>query len=270
MGESEKGIVFVVGCPRSGTSALAWALANHPSFVTGPETNFLWGLCREGRLRSAWESAHGVEDGWLARKGVSWEEFASYLGSGLERLFASRAGSRRWVDSSPENLLIAQDLAALFPTARFLHLVRDGRAVVSSMLRSGFSQPWAHDFEEACRTWAFYVFQGREAQKALGERMLTLWHGWIVEDTAHTCEVILRFLKEPPHPGPERFLRTQRVNSSYDAESREDMKRPKDPARLRERPWETWPPEWKESFGALAGEALEFAEELAKHTGEGS
>lgn len=262
--DAAKGLVFVVGCPRSGTSALAWALANHPAFVTGPESNFLWHLCREGRLRSVWENTHRIEDGWLAKQQVGWEEFAAAVGSGLEGLFASRAGGRRWVDSSPENVLIAEDLAALFPTARLLHLVRDGRAVVNSMLRSGFSQPWAQDFDEACRTWAFYVVRGMRAQEALGSRMLTLSHRWLVEDPEATCRAILHFLGEPQHSGPARFLRTQRINSSYDANSREDMKRPKDPARLREQPWEEWPAEWHARFEALAGEAQAYAAQLAE------
>lgn len=261
---SAKGLVFVVGCPRSGTSALAWALAQHPAFVTGPESNFLWHLCRERRVRLAWEDAHRVADGWLARKQVGWEEFAAAVGSGLQRLFESRAGGRRWVDSSPENVLIAEDLAALFPTARFLHLVRDGRAVVSSMLRCGFPQPWAQDFDEACRTWAFYVTQGMRAQEVLRERMLTFSHRWLVEDTDAICRAIWRFLGEPAHPGPARFLRTQRINSSYDAENREDMKRPKSPDRLREKPWEEWPAEWHARFAALAAEPEAYAMELSK------
>lgn len=271
--DAAKGLVFVVGCPRSGTSALAWALAEHPAFATGVESNFLWHLCREGRVRSAWENAHRVADGWLAQKQVGWEEFAASLGSGLQRLFASRAGDRRWVDSSPENVLVAEDLAALFPTAHFLHLVRDGRAVVSSMLRCGFPQPWAQDFDEACRTWAFYISCGMRAQEALGARMLTLSHRWLVEDPEATCRAILRFLGEPEHPGPAHFLRTQRINSSYDAENREDMKRPKDPARLREQPWEGWPAEWHARFEALAGEAQAYAVQLgesktALHSGD--
>lgn len=218
--DAAKRLVFVVGCPRSGTSALAWALAQHPAFATGAESNFLWHLCREGRVRPAWENAHRSTDGWLVQQQVGWEEFAACVLSGLQRLFESRAGGRRWVDSSPENVLIAEDLAALFPTAHFLHLGRDGRAVVSSMLRCGFSQPWAQDFDEACRTWVHYVTRGIHAQAAMGERILTLSHRWLVEDTDPVCRAMLHFLGAPAHPDPARFLHTQRINSSYDAESR--------------------------------------------------
>ena len=32
--------VFVIGSPRSGTSVLAWTLAQHPDMCTGPEADF--------------------------------------------------------------------------------------------------------------------------------------------------------------------------------------------------------------------------------------
>ncbi len=254
----------MVGCPRSGTSALAWALAEHPAFATGPESNFLWHLFRGQRARRAWDAVSRLEDGWVAVHRVGWEEFAAALGSGLARLFSSRSGGRRWVDSSPENLLIAEDLAALFPNSRFLLLVRDGRAVVNSMLHCGFDEAWVKDFDEACRTWAFYVARGIEAQNTLKNRMLTVWHGQLVDRPEAVCGEILRFLQERAHPGPARFLRTQRINSSYDNAALEDMKRPKDPARLRGRPWMTWPAQWHLRFTAVAGEAAAAVEPLAR------
>lgn len=256
--------VFVVGCPRSGTSALAWALAEHPAFVAGPESNFLWNLFGHGGPQRAWEHARSIEDGWLALNGVSLDEFCVAVGSGLEHLFASRSGGKRWVESSPENVLIASDLALVFPGARFVHLVRDGRAVVASMLNSGFGEPWSQDFDEACRTWAFYVAEGLRAQRELGDRMLTVVHQFLVEWPVPTCAGLLRFLGEPDHPGPASFLRTNRINSSYDARSREDMKRPKSPQRLRQRPWLAWPPEWHARFEKIAGQAAAVVADLAR------
>lgn len=245
----------MVGCPRSGTSALAWALAQHPAFITGDETNFLWHLFNQDRVRQAWEKCSRIQ-GWLKVQGITWKEFAEAVGSGIERLFQSRAGGRRWVDNSPENLLIALELSWLFPSARFVHIVRDGRAVVNSMLHSGFDEPFAKDFDEACRTWAFYIEKGVTAQKLLGNRMYTVLHQWILDDPVTTCSEILRFLGEPYHPGPATFLSTAKINSSYGATSREDMKNPKDPRTLREPVWETWSPEKLKRFEEIAGRAM--------------
>jgi hypothetical protein len=49
-----------------------------------------------------------------------------------------RAGASRWCEKTPRNLLYADRLAAAFPDLRFIHIVRDGRDVVASMLAKGF------------------------------------------------------------------------------------------------------------------------------------
>lgn len=59
----------------------------------------------------------------------------------VDRLFGpavERAGASRWCEKTPRNLLYADRLAAVFPDLRFIHIVRDGRDVVSSMLEKGF------------------------------------------------------------------------------------------------------------------------------------
>jgi hypothetical protein len=39
---------------------------------------------------------------WLDVNGCPYDEFVAALGEGITRLFQSRCGKRRWVDSSPE------------------------------------------------------------------------------------------------------------------------------------------------------------------------
>ena len=60
-------------------------------------------------------------------------------------MVTKKSRGKRWVDQSPSYTLIASELARLFPDAQFLHIVRDGRRVVNSMIRSGFEEPWASD-----------------------------------------------------------------------------------------------------------------------------
>ncbi len=55
--------VFIIGSPRSGTSVLAWALAQHKDFWTAGETDFLFHLFGQGRLETAWAASGGSGDG---------------------------------------------------------------------------------------------------------------------------------------------------------------------------------------------------------------
>jgi len=83
------------------------------------------------------------------------------------RLFgwlARRFGKRTWVERSGGSLRIVQRLTDAFPTARFLHIVRDGRACASSMSKHlGFRMALvamqlaeilgADPYESTDRTW---------------------------------------------------------------------------------------------------------------------
>jgi hypothetical protein len=47
---------------------------------------------------------------------------------------AERAGKSAWIDVSGQNIKSAPTLHRLFPSARFIHMVRDGRAVTAAIL----------------------------------------------------------------------------------------------------------------------------------------
>lgn len=254
------GPVFVIGCPRSGTSAFSWALAQHPDFWTSAESDFLQLLFGRSHLQHSYQVAFDrPDDGWLRLNGVDYAEFCSYLGRGLDELFKSRSGGRRWVDSSPGYTLIVPDLALLFPQARFIHLVRDGRAVVNSMLNSGFDMDWAADFGRACFTWAHYVRKGIEFESGLPGRVLRVQHAQLVDDPAATCSDILRFLGAPLSTACADFLASSRVNSSYGNASIGDIRVVKDPSALKERPWDAWSEELHAQFRDVAGASMQLA-----------
>lgn len=43
--------VFVIGVPRSGTTIVAWALAQHTRFWTSEESQFMWDLFGDAHLK---------------------------------------------------------------------------------------------------------------------------------------------------------------------------------------------------------------------------
>ncbi len=100
--------IFILGSPRSGTSVLAWALAQHPNFHTSAESDFLVDLFGKGQLKAAFANAQSRTDsGWLNEQRVDFAEFASSLGLGINALFDSRAQGARWVDATPGHTLTA-------------------------------------------------------------------------------------------------------------------------------------------------------------------
>jgi len=207
--------VFVMGSPRSGTSAMSWALAQHPEFETGPEAAFPFFLCDHGAVDHTWEVSHARTDGWLVYHDVELSEYLGWLGVGVDQLFLSRGTGKRWIDSTPNNVLVVKTLAQMFPNARFVHLVRDGRAVVSSLLRSGFDYAPARSFRLAAKTWAQHVSAGLAAANELPDRVLQIRHEHVESEPEVVLAQVQEFLQVEPHDEPAAFLRANRINSSY-------------------------------------------------------
>lgn len=76
---------------------------------------------------------------------------------------ARQAGRPAWVDVSGGNIRAAPTLAKLFPQSRFIHLVRDGRAVTAALLKKRLG---TDDRAQAFRHWVKRV---RDAHKTIAE-----------------------------------------------------------------------------------------------------
>ncbi len=148
----EERLVFVVGCPRSGTTFLARAIGSLPGFVDLGEVN---------PLKAA------IPD--LAR--LSAAEAAPRLRRALEttrRLGLVR--SLRGVEQTPEMAFVLEAAAAAYPRAQAVHIVRDGRDVVSSLLERGWLRSGRGGTDDAGLPYGsyarFWVEPGREAEFA--------------------------------------------------------------------------------------------------------
>ena len=249
--------IFVIGSPRSGTSAISWALAQHPKIWTSAESDFLVHLFRKKHLESAYEQAVGRSDGgWLETNDVSFEEFASSVGSGIDSLFRRRSNGAIWLDQTPGHTLLLPTLKVMFPGARFVHIVRDGRAVVRSMLNSGFENlgfqmSWTQDFDEACKAWTVYARTANEFVRANGEIAFEVTNESLREDRGEAIARIFDFLGLDFCEGSVRFLSTERINSSFGPSSCAKARQAEQFA-LGE--WSTWTEDQKSRFDESCGE----------------
>jgi hypothetical protein len=218
--------VFVVGSPRSGTTALALALAEHSELWGFDESQFLWDLFGSGIVDKNYRRVNG-SGSWLERQGIGRQKFLEHLGLGINAMMTALSGGLRWVDQTPIYSLLVDQLADMFPGARFIHICRDGRSTVHSMVNygrrfpeaGGALAPWATNFREACRTWRRYVEAVLDFERTSPGRCLTVANETLSEDAASGFEAIMGFLKLPKENGPAEFFRTNRVNSSFDAAS---------------------------------------------------
>ena len=79
--------------------------------------------------------------------------------------YAHERGKPRYGDKTPANVLYVELLAAAFPQARFLHIVRDGRDVVPSLMEMHFGPD---RFGAAALFWRDRVTRGRAGGRRVG------------------------------------------------------------------------------------------------------
>ncbi len=115
--------IFIVGCPRSGTTIFSQIFATHPWVAEWSEAGRIWDpyFYYDPDADHCWEA----------------ERANDYDRRRLHALFEfhrRREGKPRFVNKHPRNSVRVDYLDRLFPDAYFVHVVRDGRAVANSLL----------------------------------------------------------------------------------------------------------------------------------------
>jgi hypothetical protein len=251
---------FIIGSPRSGTTALANALGKHPELWVSKESYLVHQLYGNGRAGQVWEhNRERATPSWLREERVERAEFLGFLGLGVNALFSSRSQGRRWVDQTPLYTLMVNDLAEMFPGAQFLHIVRDGRAVVRSMGRfeevfedeqlaamTDELPAWVGDFRLACSTWADWVETAYRFAAVHPDRCLTVANEELSADPQAGFAGIQEFLGVVPDDGPAAAFQGPRINSSF----RRSGSRPADDTA------DDWDPMLRRVFAEVAGLTL--------------
>jgi Sulfotransferase family len=147
---SEERLVFVVGSPRSGTTFTAGALGSLPGFVDLDEVQ-------------PWKAAI---PGLIGRPE---DEVAARLRRILERV--RRLGlvrGLRGVEQTPETSFVLAAALDAYPEAVAVHVIRDGRDVVTSLLARGWLSAQRTGADDARLPFGaharFWVEPGREAE----------------------------------------------------------------------------------------------------------
>lgn len=210
--------VFIVGCPRSGTTWLYHMLLSAGGFAiyrAEPKVfTYLapaFGGFRTRALRERFlEKWFTSED--FARSGLDAAEFRPRFldecrsaGDCLRLIMesiASRQGAARWSDCTPDNLLVMDEIQRSFPDARFIHSVRDGRDVALSLARQAWIRPLPGDRRvpaviPAALYWDWAIARGRALGERLGDAYLEVRYEDLVRAPQAALDRIGAFLDHP-------------------------------------------------------------------------
>lgn len=199
--------IFIVGCPRSGNTLLRNMLCSHPHLAFPDESHFIPAF-----YRGFGHPANGSEARRLAKNilRLAWvrrwdldlapEEFESCRAfrevvAQLYTAWARKQGRRRWGDKTPQYVTEMPVLVELFPAARIVHMIRDGRDVALSWLRTRLEP---RNLYTAARLWKERVTAGRVAGSHLPSAMyLEVRYETLLREPEAVMRTICAFIGEP-------------------------------------------------------------------------
>ena len=224
-GPSKLAPIFVVGVPRSGTTLLRMVLDSHPDVMCGPEAPWIAGRGGTPMPSFARLTSFLTENKWGAVSGFSGvdeETVNEAMGGAIDTILSKAAatqGAKRWAEKTPENVINAPFLHRLFPHARFVHVVRDGRDVALSTIRSQWKTIVLHasrvrnTYRNALRRWVEWTNQFEGDAAALNLSYRRVFYESLVRDPERELRQLLAFLRLPwrddilrPHENPHDII----------------------------------------------------------------
>jgi len=180
--------VFVLGCPRSGTTYLYHVLLSAGNFaiyraesevfhLLEPRFGDLSIAANKKRLLRAWSKSRLFTATGLAMEPLGetimreCHNGGDFLRIVMEEM-ARQQGVQRWAECTPDHLLYLSRIRQTIPNALVIHIIRDGRDVALSMEKQEYPKrlPWdrSRGRMAAGLYWEWIVQKGRQDGAKLG------------------------------------------------------------------------------------------------------
>lgn len=213
---------FIVGCPRSGTTLLQMLLDAHPRIAVPPESHvfdhfadifrYYGNLERDGNLTllvsdllkdvriRRWKLTAGVQDFCAGLQ----EKTLRGVISRLFELYAQKEGKSRWGDKTPEHMLHLAGIREVFPEAKFIHLIRDGRDAAESLKRMFFGPS---TIDRIAALWKKYILLFESFKPSLPQNdYLEIYYEALVQEPEKILASLLEFLGEGSREDAARLV----------------------------------------------------------------
>lgn len=160
---SKPGRIFIVGCPRSGTTLLQSILAAHSEVVSVPETHFWPTLMRKRRfwwfvgaispfardkalckLREI--GLNEIEEVWP--DSLLLQRVTDAFVTAMDKR-AAQENARAWIEKTPRHLHFVSRIEKSIPGAQFIHMIRSGHQVIASLRQVTMRHPQAWSGERS-------------------------------------------------------------------------------------------------------------------------
>ena len=268
--------LFIVGCPRSGTTLLQRITEAHSQIAMVPELFWVTDQVRsKGGLKLHEPVTKEIVTRLFEHKrfsllGMDRNEFielykpgatfGEFVGSIFD-LYGRKNQKKLVGNKTPDYVQNISELHQQWPSSRFVHLIRDGRDVCLSILNwkkadrtTGRYSPYREDpVSTIALYWKRKVLLGRQAGRALNENLYSeVFYESLILRAENECRALCEFLQIPYEQKMVRFY-----------ENRPDTEKARNtkswmPVTKGFRDWRTQMPLPDiEKFEAVAGDLLE-------------
>jgi hypothetical protein len=203
--------LFLVGCPRSGTTLLRALLSAHPLVASFPETHFFPKVVtsnRRGRLglasRRAGEAIEYLiglgllEPSEGSPQPLTVRGHARLLAKTLDTA-AHQSGSSHWLEKTPGHLRYVREIERHIPGSKIIHMVRSGPAVIASLHEAHRLRPdiWGPSptISELVGIWRSDLWRSRASVGRPNHHFVS--YERLVADPAGVLQRLCRFVELP-------------------------------------------------------------------------
>jgi Sulfotransferase family len=208
--------VFVLGSPRSGTTLLYDMLLSAGGFAVylaesnvfnllTPRFGDLGVRANRKRLLEAWLDsklfrASGLDSSRIRERVLQQcRNSGDFLRIVMQEICAAQ-GMWRWAENSPEGMLYLELIKRQIPDALFVHILRDGRDVATSLALRRFVRPFPwedrHGLMGCGLYWEWMVEQGRNFGKSVPADYMEVHFEQLISHPQETMEEIGRFIDQ--------------------------------------------------------------------------
>lgn len=131
---------------------------------------------------------------------------------GFVRIQSNNANKPLWIDTTPINMFRSNEITNLLPEARFIHIIRDGRDVIASVIRERWGPK---TYDEGLVWYRKRMLKNISNSLLLGNKVLTIsLENLVIHKRNKTLHSILDFLNLKSENAFETFFNEVMLESS--------------------------------------------------------
>jgi len=178
-------MIFNVGARRSGTYWLQRIVCAHPSVAEVPSETYVFSHGIAPLMERFQHDDRGSQE--VGRVYADRAKLIAAVRALCDGVFGefARAGETHAAERTPWHVYHLPLIAEVYPDARFVHIIRDGRDVARSIV----AQPWGPStVAEAAEEWRSSVEAGRAAAAVLGDRLIEVRYEQLLAEPRREIE----------------------------------------------------------------------------------